>query len=117
MSAGRYDIEIEQGATFSETLTLRDSNKDLVDLTDYTAKMHVRENIDDTTTLLTSEGVSPTITLTLGGVAGTVTIAISDDTTAALSFASAVYDLILISTTETIRLLAGTVTLSQAVTR
>jgi hypothetical protein len=43
MSAGRYDIILEQGATFDLPLTYRDPAGTPVDLTGYTARMQVRE--------------------------------------------------------------------------
>ena len=42
MSAGAYDITCEQGATFSRTLTVKDSSGAVRDLSTYTARMQVR---------------------------------------------------------------------------
>lgn len=43
MSAGRYDIELEQGATFDLPLRYEDSTGG-VDLSSYSARMQVRES-------------------------------------------------------------------------
>jgi hypothetical protein len=43
MAAGRYDITLEQGATFDLPLTYRDPAGNAVDLTGYSARMQVRE--------------------------------------------------------------------------
>lgn len=43
MSAGRYDIELEQGATFDLPLRYEDSDGG-VDLSSYSARMQVRES-------------------------------------------------------------------------
>lgn len=42
MSAGNYDFECEQGATFKHTITYKDSNDAAIDLTGYSARMDVR---------------------------------------------------------------------------
>lgn len=44
MSAGAYNILAEQGATYAQTFTYRDTTDALVNLTGYTARMQVREN-------------------------------------------------------------------------
>lgn len=43
MSAGRYDITLEQGATFDLPLHYRDPTGASIDLSGYSAKMQVRE--------------------------------------------------------------------------
>lgn len=57
MSAGAYDINCEQGATFRRELFIRDSAGDLIDLSGYTARMHVRRSVrsDSTIVELTTE--------------------------------------------------------------
>jgi hypothetical protein len=52
MAAGQYDITCEQGATFARTLQWLDENEVAVDLTGYTARMHVRKTVKATTTLV-----------------------------------------------------------------
>ena len=52
MSAGAYDITCEQGATFSRTLTVKDSNGVVRDLSTYTARMHVRRTTSSASTFL-----------------------------------------------------------------
>lgn len=76
MPAGLYNILAEEGATFSRTITWRDSNNALVNLTGYTARMQVRATIGDTS-------ASPLLSLTtengriaLGGSAGTITLTV-----------------------------------------
>jgi len=85
------------------------------DLTGYTARMQIREDIDDATEIL--ELLSPTdINISIADARITVTIA--DTVTETFDFEEAVYDLELESSTgETTRLLEGTVTLSKEVTR
>ena len=52
MSAGAYDITCEQGATFSRTLTVKDSSGAARDLSSYTAKMQVRRTQSSSSTLI-----------------------------------------------------------------
>ena len=52
MSAGSYNFTCEQGATFSRTLTVKDSNGDARDLSSHTARMQVRRTNSSSTTLI-----------------------------------------------------------------
>lgn len=115
MSAGTYHIKIEQGATFSLTLTYKDSNDAAIDLTNYTARMQLRRRINDTTTLL--EATTENGRIALGGAAGTVVITVLATDTANLDPVDGVYDLEIISGTAVTRLLGGTFDVSPEVTR
>jgi len=119
MAAGKYDITIEQGATFSKTFTWKNSARVVISNTGYTAAMQVRETVASTTTILSSTGTSPGISIALGGALGTITVTITSTVTAALDFETAVYDLelTLTSTGAVTRLLEGEVFLSREVTR
>jgi hypothetical protein len=120
MSAGIHNIIIEQGATFNQTYTWKiDANA--VNLAGYTARMQVRGNgsgktwIQDQVVSLTSATGGG---ITLGGAAGTIAVAISATTTAALLPGKYFYDLELQSDNGTVtRLLKGTCTVSAEVTR
>ncbi len=52
MSAGRYDTIIEQGATFSRTITWKDSSGAGIDLTNYTIAGKIKKKVSDKTALL-----------------------------------------------------------------
>lgn len=125
MTAGRYDIEVDQGTTFRKTITWKDSSSALVNLTGYTARMQVRASFSASTTiasLTTSNGG-----ITLGGTAGTIALYISASDTAAFSTASpsnfadafvGVYDLELVSASgDVTRLLRGDFIVNPEVTR
>lgn len=114
MTAGKYDITIEQGATYDVTLTWRDSSNALVNLTGYSARLMARESVDSTTTLISiTDGAG----ITLGGAAGTIRILLSAATTAALGL-SGVYDLEMVSGAGVVtRLVEGFVILNKEVTR
>jgi hypothetical protein len=114
---GSHNFVIHQGATFSLEVTYQDANGDPINLTGYTARMHVRLKREDTDTLLVLTTENGRIAL--GGAAGTVTLTVTAADTAALDWTGpAVYDLELISGGGVVtRLLMGRVTLSKEVTR
>lgn len=113
---GSYSFTIYQGATFSRVLTWKDEAGTLINLTGFTARMHIRTSKDAAApfvTLTTENGG-----ITLGGALGTITLAIAAAATAILSEESGVYDLELVSGTGVVtRLLEGAVTVSKEVTR
>jgi hypothetical protein len=87
-----------------------------VDLTNYTARMQIRPDINSSTILVTLTEANGGIVL--GGTKGTVQIVIADTVTAAFTFTTAVYDLDLTDSNGVVtRLLQGVITLDSAVTR
>lgn len=126
MPAGRYSFTIEQGATTKFEIQYTDSDANPIDLTGYTARMHIRETYDATSTILAMTNVleSDGTGINLNGLSNTqpltegkIGVYISATKTAAFSFDTAVYDLELVNGTEVIRLIQGTVKLSKEVTR
>jgi len=113
--AGAYDIIIDQGATYSQVITWKDSAGTPVSLVGYTARMQVRgiPSSSDIVIELTTENGR----ITLGGVAGTVTLTIAASDTAALAAGSMKYDLELVNGIVVERLLMGTFTVRSEVTR
>lgn len=106
MSAGRYDILCEQGATFRRTITWRTGAAPgtLVNLTGYTAKLQARH--PQTGVLLVE--LTHTSGITLGGSAGTIVLLISATATNLYTPDNYVYDLELTSSGgEVTRLLEG----------
>ena len=102
MSATTYDLLIEQGATFSQVITYKESSV-AVNLTGYTARMQVRATLESASTLV--ELTTANSRIALGGAAGTITLTISATDTAALTAGRGVYDL------------EGVATISRNVTR
>lgn len=117
MSAGLYTLNIDQGATLSLVLTWKDSDGNLVNLTGYTARMTLRPTYSSSTTILSLTTANSRISL--GGVAGTITLTVDATTTAALSAPqSGVYDLELVSGSGVVtRLIQGTFNVSPEATR
>ena len=112
--ADTYDIEIDAGATFQLQALWKDSDGDPINLTGYSARMHIRRTVeaDDIDVELTSGSG-----ITLGGTAGTIDIEINDATTSGLS-GEYVYDLELESGGGVVsRVIQGAVTVIPEVTR
>jgi len=86
----KVNIKIKKGSTYIHTFTYVNSAGVAIDLTGYTARMQIRETIENVATVYS--GVSGG-DITMGGVAGTVTLSIPAATTAAWVFASGVYDI------------------------
>jgi hypothetical protein len=122
MPAGKYSLVIEQGTTVNIDLIYKDSTNAPVDLTDYIARMQIRPDYADNTTvkyLSLTDTLNPDGTgLTLGGASGSINIFISATTSSALDFDSALYDLEIQSPSNIVtRLIEGSVRISKEVTR
>jgi len=116
MAAGFHHFIIEQGATFQQTLTLKDSSDAVINLTGYTAEMDLRKNQDDSNEVITLTTANSRITM--GGVAGTIILTISATDSAALSVGDGVYDLeITDSNGKVDRIMEGTYSIRGNVSR
>lgn len=117
----RQDLTIRQGETWSRVFTWRE-NGVRKDLTGWTARMQIREaNADSGSPVLIELSTAVgNARITLGGTAGTITMALSAGDTQALNLSGdeAVYDLELTSGTGAVtRLMEGRVHLIREVTR
>lgn len=131
MAAGQYSFTIEQGATVDFRIDYTDSNGDAVDLTNYEARMQIR-NAKGGTTLYASlssslgpcgTGLNMTPTsasVTLPKSSGSIGVFISAASSSAFTFDRAYYDLEIYSgsgnCTRVDRILEGRVKLSKEVT-
>lgn len=116
MAAGRYDIIVEQGATWTRTITVTDDGTPR-DLSGYTIRMQVRSKHSSETVLLemtTGNGI--TITDAAGGV---FVVQLTAEQTGALPRVNGYrYDLELEDGAGVVtRLLEGRFTVSPEVTR
>lgn len=115
------NLEIKQGSTFDDfvTLSLRASEGATavpMDFTGCTARTQFRASVDSPDVLL--ELTTENGGMLLGGTAGTVRWLISDDVTAAITWASAVYDTEIEFPDGTVqRKFAGKAKVSKEVTR
>lgn len=112
--SGIYNFTIEQGATFSRTLTWK-INSNLVNLTGYSARLKARNNnsriVVFSLTSATGGGI------TLGGAAGTIVLSVSADDTEKLIPGKYSYDLEVESSSgDVTRLVRGILTISAEVT-
>lgn len=117
MVAANHNFTIEQGTTFSKTFIWKTgAGNQVVDITDFTARMQIREKITSPAAILSATTANSKLAIT--GDEGKVTLTISATETGAFAFTTALYDLELTSPdNEVTRLVQGTITLSPRVTR
>jgi len=108
---------IKQGATFNTLLTWYSdkARTTLVNLTGYTARMHLRRNVEDAAAYLTLTTENSRIVL--GGAAGTIQLTVSAADTAALAVGKYAYDLELVNGSVVTRLVEGTIDITREITR
>ena len=116
MSAGYHHFIIEQGATFGQTLTLRDSTNTLINLTGFSSgQMKLKETPDASSSILditTANG-----RMALGGSAGTVILTVSASDTGNLDVDDGVFDLEITSGGGVVtRLIEGTYSIRRNIT-
>ena len=111
------DICLFQGATFDQTLFYETGNPPVaVDLSGYTAKMHIRSKPESKALILELSTTNGRIVL--NETTGSIRLFISASDTASLSICDkAVYDLELTTGAITTRILQGNVIISPEVTR
>lgn len=114
MSAGQFNLMLEQGVTYNQTLNWSISGTP-VNLTSYTAKMQVRKTAYFTTAVATFTTDDGSITL---DASGNITLHKSAADASAIPAGSYVYDLELTSSNGTVkRLLEGSFIVDPEVTR
>lgn len=132
MAAGLYNFTIEQGTTTSFRIDYRDSNNAPIDLSDFQARMQIRNAPGGNTVyaFLSSSlsvcGTGLNLTPTSGGLvlpksSGSIGVYISAISTSLFNFDKAYYDVEIISGSGecqyVTRLIQGKVKLSKEVTR
>lgn len=116
MVAAKYNLKMEQGATFLRTLSLTDDAGDIMNLTGYVARMQVRSSVTASSTILDMSTTGNY--MSLDGPTGTITINVPATVTSTLTTINSVYDLEIESSTNVVtRLIEGSITLDLNVTR
>ena len=111
MGAGTYNFVLDQGATFTRQLTVKE-NGSAMNLTGYSVASKMRSTHDTST-------VAGTFTCTISNASGgIITISMTSSTTAAIEEGMYVYDLEITSSGGTVtRLMEGSITVNPEVTR
>tara|TARA_R100001509_G_scaffold20981_1_gene10932 strand:+ start:589 stop:921 length:333 start_codon:yes stop_codon:yes gene_type:complete len=105
------NIFIDQGATFTTTVTVTDANGDAVNLSGYSVAAQIRK------TFLSSTATAFTATIS-NASAGEITISLTPTQTAALEAGRFVYDVVITASGGTkTRVVEGQVTVNPSVTR
>ena len=105
------NIFIDQGATFTTTVTVTDSNGDAVNLSGYSVAAQIRK------TFLSSSATAFTATIS-NASSGEITISLSPTQTTALEAGRFVYDVLVTASGGTkTRVVEGQVTVNPSVTR
>jgi hypothetical protein len=112
--SAKYNLVCEQATTFNFVFSINNNNN-LLNLTGYTGVMTVRPFVGAATTTVVASTANGR--MTLGGIAGTVTVLIDATTTGAIGSGRYVYDLVLTSGTTVTRYLEGKFIVTGAVTQ
>jgi hypothetical protein len=112
--SAKYNLVCEQATTFNFLFTINNNNTPL-NLTGYTGVMTVRPFVGATTTTVVASTANGR--MTLGGIAGSVTVLIDATTTGAIGAGRYAYDLVLTSGTTVTRYLEGKFIVTGAVTQ
>jgi hypothetical protein len=117
MSATKYNFNIEQGSSFRLSLVYKDSSGNAMDLTNWCARLVWYTDTKNTQTFTTTNLDYTIYKFTIDPIFGKLTLLMPPETTNALNFDTAKYDLELQSDyslyngsgNDVIRLLYGTI--------
>ena len=105
------NIFIDQGATFTTTVTVSDANGDAVNLSGYSVAAQIRKSF------LSSSATAFTASIS-NASAGEITISLTDSQTTSLESGRYVYDVLITASGGTkTRVVEGQVTVNPSVTR
>ena len=107
------NLTIDQGATFSSDVTVKDANNNAFDLTGYSASAKMAKGFSSTRTR-----TSITCTISTPASSGVVTLSLTADQTSALDEGRYVYDLEILQTSSSTvtRVIEGIISVRPQVT-
>jgi hypothetical protein len=119
MAASQHNFNIEQGSSFRLALTYRDNNGNIIDLTNYCARLIMKTSSNEYKTFSSLETNYSQYKFIIDGPQGTISLLLPATTTNEFNFNTAKYDLELQSPQDlysgggkyTIRVLYGTITI------
>jgi hypothetical protein len=100
MAASRYDFAIDQGSTFRLSLIYKDSNKQVINLTGWCARLIWKTNLNQTFGFVTTNHDYSQYKFTIDGVNGQIDLIIPAIITNNYNFQYAKYDMELQSPDE-----------------
>jgi len=118
--AQTYNIHVDQGSTYTLTVSYVDSTGAALSLAGYNARMQVRATVGATSTLASFTSPAGGLLIEPSGVVGTVQLTITSAQTAAYVFTNGVYDLEIfdaLATPTVVRLIQGRFVVNPEVTR
>lgn len=119
MAASKYDFSIEQGSSFKLSLIYKDKNKNVIDITNWCARLTWKTESGSVQVFTTENTDNSLYNFSIDGPNGKLTLLFPATTTNSLNFHSAKYDLELQSPDTlysgggnyTVRLLYGSINL------
>lgn len=100
MSASQYDFNIEKGSSFKLSLVYKDNSGNIIDITNYCARLTWSTNTGITTTFTTDNIDLSQYSFTIDGPSGKISLLIPASITDTFDFDNARYDLELHSDTD-----------------
>jgi hypothetical protein len=93
--AVQYNFEIEKGSVFYISFEYRDENNNIINLTNYCARMSIQSATDGDNTKLTyiTDNINSDYSFTISPDQGLITLQLAASTTEGFDFTSAIYDL------------------------
>jgi hypothetical protein len=110
MAAAYVNLLLEQGTTFSTTITMDDVYGNAYDLNGYTASSQIRKSYY-------SANPTATFTASINNSSATITLSLTSTQTANIAPGRYVYDCIISNNNTTTRILEGVVDVSPSVTK